>query len=84
MTLEPARFQRRTVLVKRQLQLKYIGMVFLSVLISSLIVGRFGRTSTCESAGITTGRLVSVCGAIGVMTRASTAGCTIGPPAARL
>ncbi|MBI5883970.1 MAG: methyl-accepting chemotaxis protein [Elusimicrobia bacterium] len=39
MTPEPARFQRRTVLVKRQLQLKYIGMVFLSVLISSLIVG---------------------------------------------
>ncbi|MBI5623675.1 MAG: methyl-accepting chemotaxis protein [Elusimicrobia bacterium] len=39
MTPEPLRFQRRTVLVKRSLQLKYIGMVFLSVLISSLIVG---------------------------------------------
>ncbi|MFA6316208.1 MAG: methyl-accepting chemotaxis protein [Elusimicrobiota bacterium] len=36
---EPLKFQRRTVLVKRTLQLKYIGMVFLSVLISSLIVG---------------------------------------------
>ncbi|MBI5209249.1 MAG: methyl-accepting chemotaxis protein [Elusimicrobia bacterium] len=36
---EPLKFQRRTVLVKRSLQLRYIGMVFLSVLISSLIVG---------------------------------------------
>lgn len=33
------RFQRKTVLVKRSLQLKYIGMVFLSVLVASLIVG---------------------------------------------
>lgn len=33
------RFQRKTVLVKRSLQLKYIGMVFLSVLVSSMIVG---------------------------------------------
>ena len=33
------RFQRKTVLVKRALQLKYIGMVFLSVLVASLIVG---------------------------------------------
>jgi len=36
---ETQKFQRRTVLVKRSLQLKYIGMVFLSVLIASLIVG---------------------------------------------
>ena len=35
-------------------------------------------------AGSTTGRLVSVCGAIGVRTIASTLGCTIGPPADRL
>lgn len=36
---ETRRFQRKTVLVKRALQLKYIGMVFLSVLVASLIVG---------------------------------------------
>ncbi len=36
---EEARFQRKTVLVKRALQLKYIGMVFLSVLVASMIVG---------------------------------------------
>jgi len=35
----PPRFQRRTVLVKRALQLKYIGMVFVSVLLASAIVG---------------------------------------------
>jgi methyl-accepting chemotaxis protein len=33
------KFQRRTVLIKRSLQIKYVGMVFLSVLIASLIVG---------------------------------------------
>ncbi len=33
---------------------------------------------------MTTGRLVSVCGAIGVSSSASTDGCTISPPAARL
>ena len=33
------RFQRKTVLIKRSLQWKYIGMVFLSVLVASLIVG---------------------------------------------
>ncbi|NNN06827.1 MAG: methyl-accepting chemotaxis protein [Elusimicrobia bacterium] len=32
-------FQRKTVLVKRSLQLRYIAMVFLSVLAASLIVG---------------------------------------------
>jgi methyl-accepting chemotaxis protein len=36
---EPKKFQRKTVLVKRSLQLKYIGMVFLSVLVASVIVG---------------------------------------------
>lgn len=36
---EEQRFQRKTVLVKRSLQLKYIGMVFLSVLVASMIVG---------------------------------------------
>lgn len=36
---EDQRFQRRTVLIKRSLQLKYIGMVFLSVVLASLIVG---------------------------------------------
>ncbi|MFA6002787.1 MAG: methyl-accepting chemotaxis protein [Elusimicrobiota bacterium] len=36
---EPQKFQRRTVLVKRRLQLKYIAMVFLSVLCASLIIG---------------------------------------------
>ena len=36
---ETQKFQRRTVLVKRQLQLKYIGMVFLSVLSASVIIG---------------------------------------------
>lgn len=36
---ETQRFQRRTVLIKRSLQLKYIGMVFVSVLLASLIVG---------------------------------------------
>ena len=39
MTEETRKFQRKTVLVKRALQLKYIGMVFLSVLVASLIVG---------------------------------------------
>lgn len=33
------KFQRRTVLIKRALQLKYIGMVFVSVLLASCIVG---------------------------------------------
>jgi methyl-accepting chemotaxis protein len=33
------RFKRRTILVKRSLQLKYIGLVFASVLVASLIVG---------------------------------------------
>ena len=33
------KFQRRTVLIKRALQLKYIGMVFVSVLLASFIVG---------------------------------------------
>ncbi len=32
-------FQRKTVLIKRSLQLRYIGMVFLSVLAASMIVG---------------------------------------------
>jgi methyl-accepting chemotaxis protein len=36
---ESQKFQRRTVLVKRALQLKYIGMVFVSVLLASIIVG---------------------------------------------
>lgn len=36
---EPQKFQRRTVLIKRSLQLKYIGMVFVSVLLASVIVG---------------------------------------------
>ena len=36
---ETKKFQRKTVLVKRSLQLKYIGMVFLSVLVASMIVG---------------------------------------------
>ncbi len=36
---ETKKFQRRTVLIKRSLQLKYIGLVFLSVLLASLIVG---------------------------------------------
>lgn len=38
-THETKKFQRKTVLVKRALQLKYIMMVFLSVLVASLIVG---------------------------------------------
>jgi methyl-accepting chemotaxis protein len=33
------KFQRKTVLVKRSLQIKYIALVFLSVLVASLIVG---------------------------------------------
>jgi len=37
--VEAQKFQRRTVLIKRALQLKYIGMVFVSVLLASLIVG---------------------------------------------
>ena len=40
--------------------------------------------TTSASAGMTTGRLVSVCGAIGLSTSALTAGCTMGPPADRL
>jgi methyl-accepting chemotaxis protein len=36
---EAQKFQRRTVLVKRQLQFKYVGMVFLSVLCAALIIG---------------------------------------------
>lgn len=38
-TEQPQKFQRRTVLIKRALQLKYIGMVFVSVLLASCIVG---------------------------------------------
>lgn len=33
------KFQRRTVIVKRSLQIKYVGIIFLSVLLGSLIVG---------------------------------------------
>ena len=36
---EAQKFQRRTVLVKRSLQLKYVAMVFFSVLLASAIVG---------------------------------------------
>ena len=36
---EPRKFQRRTVLIKRQLQFKYVGLGFLSVLLASLIIG---------------------------------------------
>ncbi|MBI5631705.1 MAG: HAMP domain-containing protein [Elusimicrobia bacterium] len=36
---EPPKFQRKTVLVKRSLQLKYIGLVFVSVLLACLIIG---------------------------------------------
>ncbi len=43
-----------------------------------------GCTRTADDAGMTIGRLVSVCGAIGVTITASTLGRTIGPPAARL
>jgi methyl-accepting chemotaxis protein len=39
MAEEPQKFQRRTVLIKKTLQLKYIGMVFVSVLLASCIVG---------------------------------------------
>ena len=39
MTTQTQKFQRKTVLVKRSLQLKYIAMVFLSVLVASMIVG---------------------------------------------
>ncbi len=35
----PRKFERRTVLVKRALQIKYMGMVFLSVLLASVLVG---------------------------------------------
>ena len=38
--------------------------------------------ATRDVAGTTTGRLVSVCGQIGVTTNARTSGVTIGPPAA--
>ena len=43
-----------------------------------------GSSRICAEAGSTSGRCVSVCGAIGVKTIASTAGCRIGPPAERL
>lgn len=33
------KFQRRTVLVKRQLQLKYVGVIFASVVLGMLMVG---------------------------------------------
>jgi methyl-accepting chemotaxis protein len=36
---ETQKFQRRTVLVKRSLQIKYVGLVFVSVLLACLIVG---------------------------------------------
>jgi methyl-accepting chemotaxis protein len=36
---EPQKFQRRTVLVKQSLQLKYVALVFVSVLVGSFIVG---------------------------------------------
>jgi methyl-accepting chemotaxis protein len=39
MGAETQKFQRRTVIVKRQLQLKYIGLVFVSVLLAAVIVG---------------------------------------------
>ena len=38
-TGQSQRYQRRTVLIKRTLQLKYIGLVFVSVLLASCIVG---------------------------------------------
>ena len=36
---EPQKFQRRTVLIKRGLQLKFASMVFLSALLAALIAG---------------------------------------------
>jgi len=36
---KPEKFQRRTILVKRQLQFKIVGLVFLSVLCAVLIIG---------------------------------------------
>jgi methyl-accepting chemotaxis protein len=36
---EPQKFQRRTILVKPQLQAKHVGLVFLSVLCAALIIG---------------------------------------------
>lgn len=38
-TTAAPKFQRRTVLIKRALQLKYVAMVFFSALIASLLVG---------------------------------------------
>lgn len=38
-TTTSPKFQRRTVLIKRALQLKYVAMVFFSALIASLLVG---------------------------------------------
>ena len=52
--------------------------------ISSGLDSAAGRTLMRELPGITIGRLPSECGAIGVSSSASTLGCTIGPPAARL
>ena len=43
-----------------------------------------GWTRTVDVPGMTMGRLVRVCGAMGVMIIASTFGWTIGPPAERL
>jgi len=48
------------------------------------VAARVGCTRTSADAGMTSGRFVSVCGAIGFSTSACTAGCTIGPPAERL
>lgn len=36
---ETQKFQRRTVLIKRSLQFKYVSLVFFSVLLASMIVG---------------------------------------------
>lgn len=37
--MKEKKFQRRTVLVKRTLQLKYIALIFVSVLVAALVVG---------------------------------------------
>ena len=55
-----------------------------STVSSTCSAGDASRTITRDVAGTTTGRLVSVCGQIGVTTKARTSGVTIGPPAARV
>ena len=62
----------------------FVAAITIVGLVACLILLMIASRRRVMAADNTTGRVVSVCGAIAVRTTASSAGCTIGPPADRL